>query len=63
MEKRNSILAKKWDICNDILNIFRKLRGQELRSKTDNPYNGQEARNGIYGLGDGRDGVCDCVYG
>ena len=41
MCKKNQAMAQKWDICNDILNIFRKLRGQELRSKTDNPYNGQ----------------------
>lgn len=38
MEKRNNAMAVNWDICNDILNFLRKIKGQELRSKANNPY-------------------------
>ncbi len=41
MGGKEPVMAQKWDICNDILNIFRKLKGHKLRPKTDNPYNGQ----------------------
>jgi len=40
MEKRNNAKAINWDLCNSILNILRKLKGQKLRPKTDNPYKG-----------------------
>lgn len=38
MVKRNNAKAVNWDICNNIQNIFRKLKGEKLRPKTDNPY-------------------------
>lgn len=37
----------RWNLCNRILNILRKFKGEELRPMTDNPYNRQEEHNGV----------------
>ena len=37
--------ADKWKLCNKLANLFRQLRGEELRPETDNPYRKKREEN------------------
>ena len=37
----------RWNLCNQILNILRKFKGEKLRPKIDNPFNRQEENSGV----------------
>ena len=38
MDIRKSENFKKWDLCNDILNAIRRVKGEEEVPKNNNPY-------------------------